>query len=130
MYNSKKGRHYRRTKETAMHSPRVAPCVPLCGLLQEGVASVYPCGAFRVVGRMWAKSEKYRKIVDNSRLRRGIARSKSVQVKGRVALKSPLARFTPPGKAVRGFLLHPKNPVSKFQVASSTESRENRSFYR
>ena len=29
------------------------------------------------------------------------AGSKCVQVKGRVALKSPLARFTPPGKAVR-----------------------------
>lgn len=25
------------------HSPRVAPCGPLCGLLQAGVASVYPC---------------------------------------------------------------------------------------
>lgn len=28
-----------------------------------------------------------------------MAGSKRVQVKGRVALKSPLARFTPPGKA-------------------------------
>ena len=28
-----------------------------------------------------------------------LAGSKRVQVKGRVALKSPLARFTPPGKA-------------------------------
>ena len=36
-----------------------------------------------------------------------IAGSKRVQVKGRVALKSPLARFTPPGKAVRGFRLPP-----------------------
>ena len=31
-----------------------------------------------------------------------------VQVKGRVAFGSPLARFTPSGKAVRGFLLPPK----------------------
>lgn len=34
-----------------------------------------------------------------------LAGSKRVQVKGRVASRSPLARFTPPGKAVRE--LHP-----------------------
>ena len=42
------------------------------------------------------------------------ARSKCVQVKGRVALKSLLARFTPPVKAVRGFSVPPrKSPFTK-----------------
>ena len=47
------------SKETAMHSPRVAPCVPLCGLLQEGVASVYPCGCF---SGCWANVGEVRKV--------------------------------------------------------------------
>lgn len=36
-----------------------------------------------------------------------MAGSKRVQVKGRVALESPLARFTPPGKAERDCLSAP-----------------------
>ena len=38
-----------------------------------------------------------------------MAGSKSVQVKGRVAFASPLARFTPPGKAVREKKMPPKD---------------------
>ena len=68
MYNSKKGRHYRRTKETAMHSPRVAPCVPLCGLLQEGGGICIPlrvlfgllgeCGRSpKSIGKLWIRAD-------------------------------------------------------------------------
>lgn len=102
---SKAGRVRERTPHARPVLHPVGPCV---GFYRQGWHLYTLAGAFRVVGRMWAKSEKYRKIVDKSRLRWGIARSKSVQVKGRVAFKSPLARFTPPGKAVRGFLLPPE----------------------
>ena len=52
------------SKETAMHSPRVAPCVPLCGLLQEGGGICIPlrvlfgllgeCGRSpKGIGKLW-----------------------------------------------------------------------------
>lgn len=45
---------------------------------------------------------------ENAEFQRLLAGAKCVQVKERVALKSHLARLTPPGKAVREFLLPPR----------------------
>ena len=72
-------------------------------------------GDFGHVEAIW---EKERKPFGNAFLGETLteqAGSKCVQVKGRVALKSLPARFTPPGKAVRGFSFPPikwsfKNP--------------------
>lgn len=89
--------------------PRVAPCEPLCGLFRGRVASMYPCTGFR---QCWGNVAKECKKRLENLMEAGfageMAGSKCVQVKGQVAFKSHLARFTPPGKAVRGFLLPPR----------------------
>lgn len=88
--------------------PRVRPCEALCGLFRGRAASVYPCGGFcQRWGSVAASSGKEPGKPVTAGFQREMAGSKRVQVKGRVALKSPLARFTPPGKAVRGFRLPP-----------------------
>lgn len=64
-------------------------------------------GDFGHVEAIW---EKERKPFGNAFLGETLteqAGSKCVQVKGRVALKSLPARFTPPGKAVRKFPIPP-----------------------
>ena len=66
---------------------------------------MYPC---RVFSRCWARLEEGGKAAGkagSSGILVVVVGSKRVQVKGRVAWGSPLARFTPPGKAVRE--LHP-----------------------
>lgn len=84
--------------------PPVCPCVGFC---RQG----WNCIPLRAFCGLLGKCELSPQRMEKTLIRAGcggwIAGSKSVQVKGRVALKSPLARFTPPGKAVRGFLLPP-----------------------
>ena len=80
--------------------PRVAPCEPLCGLFGGRVASMYPCTGFRQRwGNVAERCKKRFETLMEAGFEGKMAGSKRVQVKGRVALKSPLARFTPPGKA-------------------------------
>lgn len=63
---------------------------------------MYPCTGFR---RRWGNvaegCKKRLETLMEAGFARKMAGSKRVQVKGRVALESPLARFTPPGKAER-----------------------------
>lgn len=77
--------------------------VPLCPAFRGRVASVYPWEVSDDAGRMWTMRETDghigRETFENAGFPVVLAGSKRVQVKGRVALKSPLARFTPPGKA-------------------------------
>lgn len=91
-----------------MHSPT---CCPLSALVWAFAGGGGICIPLQVFCRLLSECERSLKSTGKLWIRANcggeIARSKSVQVKGRVALKIPLARFTPPGKAVRGFLLPP-----------------------
>src|SRR5699024_475639 len=96
------GRHLSPDKRSC-HA--LAMCCPLCALVRafvEGGGIGIPLQAFgRLSGECERSPESTGKLWIRADCGGKIARSKSVQVKGRVALKSLLARFTPPGKAVR-----------------------------
>ena len=57
---------------------------------------------------------------------REMAGANCVQVKGRVALKSPLARFTPPGKAVRKKKVPPRETDTENRVACEEKRQKQR----
>ena len=91
--------------------PRVCPCVGFWG---HGWYP-YPLQLFSwVSGECEQTFPNGKKSQHQADFSGKFAGSKCVQVKGRVALKSPLARFTPPVKAVRGFSVPPrKSPFTK-----------------